>query len=67
MPSGHMCDWVRDGLERPDLRPREVLFKCLKAKALESLVFKEDGCVSVRDTARDVVFVNYLKVKRKFK
>ncbi len=30
---------------------------------MESLVFKEDGCVSVRDTARDVIFVDYLKVE----
>jgi len=28
--------------------------------------FKEDGCVSVRDTARDVIFVDYLIVKMKF-
>ena len=52
-----------DGFKEPGLRPREILFKCFRAKTLESLIFKEDGCVSVRDTARDVVFVDYLKVE----
>ena len=54
-----------DGFKEPGLRPREVLFKCFRAKTLESLIFKEDGCVSVRDTARDVIFVDYLKFEIK--
>lgn len=48
---------------RIGLKTKEVLFKCFKVKTLESLVFKEDGCVSVRDAARDVIFVDYLKVE----
>lgn len=52
-----------DGFKEPGLRPREVLFKCFKVKTLESLIFKEDGCVFVRDAARDVIFVDYLKVE----
>ena len=52
-----------DCFEELGLRPREVLFECFKAKTLESLIFKEGGCVSVRDTARDVIFVDYLKVE----
>ena len=36
------------------------------AKALEMLIFSENGCVSVRDTAREKMFVDYLYVLKTY-
>ena len=35
----------------------------LFSRTLEKFLSYKDDCVSVRDTARDVIFVDYLKVE----